>query len=86
MAKNQATPTATEKDKPVAGPKQQEWLDSAKPKEVTIDGQKLYLEPKLFSTGSVGYGLSGKLQLPHGEVIDRVQVSANLTVIGSKEW
>lgn len=68
------------------GPKQKAWLETAKPVEVLIGGQKMFLEPKCFSTGSVGYGLNGKFQMPHGDSVDRVQASANFTVVGSKDW
>jgi len=76
-----------EKKQVEPGPKQKTWLESAKQIEATIGGQKLFLEPRVFSTGSVGYAFSGKLQLPYGDTgSDRVQVSANFTVVGSKEW
>lgn len=83
--KKTSTPKV-EKTKVEPGVRQQAWLDATRPVEVIIGDQKMYLEPKCFSTGSVGYGLSGKIQLPRGEFVDRIQVSANLTVIGSKEW
>lgn len=42
----------------------------------------LIAKPKDFSTGSVGYNLSGKIEdVAHG---DRIQCGGNFVVIGSK--
>jgi hypothetical protein len=63
------------------------FLESAKQLAVTVHGTTLYAEPKQFSTGSVGYNVTGKVPvtLPDGTVV-KLQVSGNLTVIGSKDW
>ncbi len=61
------------------------WLEDAKKRGdlgITIENQDVLLEAKQFSTGSVGYGFSGKIKI-NGE---RVQGSINLVVVGSKEW
>ena len=44
-----------------------------------------YARLRLFNSGSWGYHVAGKIGLPRvtGE---RLQISANLTVIGSKNW
>ena len=57
----------------------------AQPIPVKVGEQVLYAEPKEFSTGSVGWFLTGKLMMPvNGEVV-KVQVGCNMTVVGSKE-
>ena len=47
---------------------------------VTIDGQTVLAKPKRFSTGSVGYNVTGKVTINGREV----QVSGNLIEIKSK--
>lgn len=63
------------------------FVAGAAPLTVNIAGTPLVANPKAFSTGSVGYNVNGKVpvQLPDGTVV-RLQVSGNLTVIGSKDW
>lgn len=70
-----------------AGMTRQRFLANAKPIMGKIGEMPLVFEPKAFSTGSVGYGFSGKIpvQLPDGSIV-QLQVSANATAIGSKEW
>lgn len=60
---------------------------NAKPIMGKIGDTPVMLEPKVFSTGSCGFGFSGKLpvQLPDGTIV-QLQVGMNLTAIGSKEW
>jgi hypothetical protein len=66
----------------------QKFLKTAKPLTIIVqdaDGnevKRLYAAPKQFSTGSVGYGCSEKLDTD----CRRIQASLNMTVIGSKEW
>lgn len=66
----------------------QKFLKTAKPLTIIVqdaDGnevKRMYAAPKQFTTGSVGYGCSEKLDTD----CRRVQASLNLTVIGSKEW
>jgi len=63
--------------------KRDAWMKNAPDSlTVTIDGQTVVATKKLFSTGSVGYNLSGKVVV-NG---DKMQVGMNLTVVGSKEW
>jgi len=47
---------------------------------VTIEGQTVLAKPKRFSTGSVGYNVTGKVTINGREV----QVSGNLIEIKSK--
>jgi len=54
----------------------------------TINGQVRelgYAEPRVFSTGSYGYNLNGKSNLPLGNGIAKLQLSMNLTVVNSKD-
>jgi hypothetical protein len=64
-----------------------EFTSTAKPLSVTVEGQILQAIAKKFSTGSVGWFLSGKVnvQLPNGD-IEKLQVGGNLVIVGSKEW
>jgi hypothetical protein len=64
-----------------------EFTANAKPLTVTIDGQTHIAEPKVFSTGSVGWNVNSKalITLPNGQTV-RCQVSFNLTAIASKSW
>jgi hypothetical protein len=63
----------------------QEFVTSARPVVVTINGVPIQATPKEFSTGSVGYNINGKvpIQLPDGTV-GKLQVSGNLVLVGSK--
>jgi hypothetical protein len=58
----------------------------ANPILVQIAGQQLVANPKGFSTGSVGFYLSGKITITLGGTPVQLQVSCNLTAIGSKDW
>lgn len=61
-----------------------EFLAHATPIEVTLDGVPMTAAPKEFSTGSFGWNLTGKLPRKVGDATVQLQVSVNLTVIGSK--
>lgn len=63
------------------------FITTAKPLAVLIDGKPLTASPRKFSTGSVGFFLNGKIDvaMPDGTTV-KLQVSASLTAIGSKEW
>lgn len=67
--------------------KREEFAKSAKPVDVIVAGSPVIAAPKLFSTGSVGWFMNGKVevQMPDGSTV-RCQLSGTLTVIGSKEW
>ena len=62
------------------------FKDTAQPVATTIAGQPLAAEPKVFSTGSVGFFLNGKITITVNGQPLRFQVSGSLTAIGSKEW
>ena len=54
----------------------------------TIGGQVVqlgYAEPRVFSTGSYGYNLNGKSNLPIGKGVAKLQLSLNLAVVNSKD-
>ena len=64
-----------------------QFLQSAAPLPISINGTPLTAAPKQFSTGSVGYFVNGKVPvtLAGGQVIT-LQISGSFTVIGSKDW
>ena len=64
-----------------------EFLTNAKPLVGDVNGQPIILTPKLFSTGSVGYNVTGKMaiKLANGVVVN-LQQGFNLTAVKSKEW
>ena len=52
---------------------------------VMVADQSVYAKPKEFSTGSVGYYLTGKVQITEGPLAgERLQISGTAVVIGSK--
>jgi hypothetical protein len=57
----------------------------AKPVTVTIGSQQMEVEPKEFSTGSLGWYLNGKTTLEIDGTRVSVQIGLNLTIVGSKE-
>jgi hypothetical protein len=52
---------------------------------VSIAGQGLMVMAKQFSTGSMGYSATGKVQLLIDGIPTMCQVGLNITVIGSKD-
>ena len=62
-----------------------EFVQDAKPVEVTINGIPMTAEVKEFSTGSLGWYLNGKANVKVGEKSVTVQIGMNLTIVGSKE-
>ena len=62
-----------------------EFLEKAQPVEVVINGIPMTAEVKEFSTGSLGWYLTGKTNLKVGEKSVSVQIGMNLTIVGSKE-
>lgn len=58
---------------------------AAKPVTVVINGLPLLAEVKEFSTGSLGWYLTGKTSIEVDGVPVSVQIGLNLTIIGSKE-
>ena len=61
-----------------------QFMKDAKPITLDIGGQEIDLEPRQFSSGSFGYGFSGKVQTKVGKVAVKLQCSLNMTVVGSK--
>jgi len=61
-----------------------EFLDSAVPLTITIDGQPFRIDPRTYSSGSVGFCRIGKVNLMMHDRILRFQLSINLVLIGSK--
>lgn len=54
--------------------------------DVTIGAIRLTAMPRKFSTGSIGFGWSGKLDVHVGEQTFSCQVGVNLTIPKSKEF
>ena len=61
-----------------------EFLTQASPVQIDLRGTKVVLKPREFSSGSFGWGFSGKVVLDVGGEDLAVMVSMNLTAIGSK--
>ena len=61
-----------------------DFLASAKPLEITINGVPMSAEIKEFSTGSFGFYINGKMNVKIGEKSVPVQIGANFTVVNSK--
>jgi hypothetical protein len=61
------------------------FLESARPVEVLIGGQLVLATMKEFGTGSFGWNVNGKATIMVDGKAVTVQVSGNLTAIGSKE-
>jgi hypothetical protein len=62
-----------------------DFRQKAQPVEVTIGGSNFIAEVKEFSTGSLGWYLSGKTTIKIGDKPVTVQVGMNMTIVGSKE-
>ena len=59
--------------------------DGAVALPVQVNGATLQAGIRQFSTGSLGWCHSGKVDVKVGDKIVRCQVGLNITVIGSKE-
>lgn len=62
-----------------------EFREHAKPMDVTVGDVPLTATVKEFSTGSLGWNLTGKTNIRIGDKTVTVQIGLNMTVIGSKE-
>ena len=62
-----------------------EFINEAKPVEITVNGIPMTAEVKEFSTGSLGWYLNGKSNVKVGDKSVSVQIGMNLTIVGSKE-
>lgn len=63
----------------------QQFRDAAKPVTVVVNNVPMVAEPKEFSTGSLGWYLTGKTMVEIDGVPVSVQIGMNLTIVGSKE-
>lgn len=63
----------------------QEFLASAAPVKVEINGMPFQAMVKEFSTGSFGWNLNGKVSIEVDGKPLNCQIGMNLTVVGSKE-
>lgn len=63
----------------------EDFREKAAAIEVTIGGSNFLAEVKEFSTGSLGWYLSGKTTIKIGDKPVTVQVGMNMTIVGSKE-
>ena len=62
-----------------------EFHAKAKPVAVSIGNVPMFAEVREFSTGSLGWYLSGKTMIDVGGTLVSVQIGLNLTVVGSKD-
>lgn len=62
-----------------------QFAENAGSVTVTIDGETFEVDPKEFSTGSLGWNLNAKITLEIDGVRVPVQVGMNLTLVGSKD-
>jgi hypothetical protein len=67
-------------------PTKNEFMAGAQSFEIQIGDQKLSVDPKKFSTGSVGFFANGKVTLQVGGQPVKMQANITLTAVGSKEW
>jgi hypothetical protein len=62
-----------------------DFVANAKPVEVVINGIPMLATVKQFQTGSVGWYLTGKVNVLVGDVAVPTQLGLTLTAIGSKD-
>lgn len=65
--------------------KKKDFLSGAQAMQVEVAGQTFQMEPRSFSSGSVGYYATGKVSVVVDGKVIPLQLGLNLTVIGSKE-
>ena len=63
----------------------EQFRTKAKPLDVVINGKELTAAVKEFSTGSLGWNISDKMQMEVDGKPVTVQIGLNLTIIGSKD-
>ena len=80
-----AATTTKEHVKTVCAVSRGEFTAEAQAVEVTINGVPMLADVKQFSTGSMGWYLTGKVTMKVGGKVVPVQIGLNLTVVGSKE-
>lgn len=81
---NMGGPNMTDEQLSDGKTKQEVWVEKSSPIEVKVPGAvgSVVFEPRIFSSGSCGYGFSGKINI-NG---DKLQCSFNMVVVGSKDW
>lgn len=85
MAKSKSAASApTSDDAPKCPVTKEQFLKSAKPLMISIDGKQQVASVKEFSTGSLGWYAGEKVVVEIDGVPVRCQVGLNITVIGSK--
>ncbi len=62
-----------------------EFMEKAKPVNITIDGVAMTAPAREFSTGSLGWNLNNKTTMDIGGVPVTVQIGMNITLVGSKD-
>lgn len=62
-----------------------QFRNNAKPVTIMIGDEKMEVDVKEFSTGSLGWYLNGKTKIEVDGVRVPVQIGLNLTIVGSKE-
>ena len=62
-----------------------QFIESAEPVKLIVNGQELIADKREFSTGSFGWYYNGKVTITVAGKPLSVQVGLNLTVVGSKE-
>ena len=85
VGKGSANPVKGARPKTTPSLTRAEFLATAKALEVSINGIPAMAEAKQFSTGSLGWGANGKVQVKVGDKLVVSQMSLNLTVVGSKD-
>ena len=63
----------------------EQFRTAAQSVAVTINGREFKVPRKEFSTGSLGWYLSDKMDVTIDGVDVKVQIGLNLTIVGSKE-
>ena len=63
----------------------EQFRTKAKPLAVAINGKEMTAAVKEFSTGSLGWNISDKMQIEIDGKPVMVQIGLNLTIVGSKD-
>ncbi len=63
----------------------EQFRNGAKPLAVVINGKEMTAAVKEFSTGSLGWNISDKMQIEIDGKPVMVQIDLNLTIVGSKD-
>lgn len=63
----------------------EEFRQAAEPVSLTLNGTTVVMEPREFSTGSLGWNANLKIMVKIGGQSVPCQLGVNLTMIGSKE-